>query len=210
MARIAAALVLLLAGLPACSRLPHHPGWVIRSSVEVVGPLPADGYRLIFPYIVGDLYGPVSTGNFVVPVSSTAGGFTLDLNRTQNVLEKELEPVDFSLRFLAIVPREARIARLAPAALQRNGIDPVGAVEWLDARSREPLMLVYIDRPARISGSVTRNGETVRYDIRTVKPDYVWVGGERTSEHETLYTVVPPPQHLVLTITTRQPGQSAR
>jgi hypothetical protein len=200
----------LFAALSGCSRLPHHSGWVIRSAVEVVGPPPAGGYRLIFPYIVGDFYGPAGTGNFVTPVSSTPGGFTLDLNRTQNVLERVLDPVDFSLRFLKIVPRDARIARLAPGALQPNDINPVGTVEWLDAQSRKPLMLVYIDRPARIAGSATRNGETVRYDIRAAKPDYVWIGGMHVGEHETLYTVVPPPRHLILTITTRRPGDPAR
>jgi hypothetical protein len=203
------ALLALLAALSGCSRLPHHPGWVIRSSIAIVGPPPADGYRLIFPYIVGDFYGPPSTGNFVAPVSGGATGFTLDLNRTQDALEKVLEPVDFSLRFLEVVPHDARVARLAPAALQRNDIGPVGTVEWLDARSRQPLMLVYVDRPARIAGSVTRGGETVRYDIRAAKPDYVWIGGVRVSEHDTLYTVVPAPQHLILTITTRRPGESS-
>jgi hypothetical protein len=183
---------------------------VIQSSVEVVGPQPDGGYRLIFPYVVGDFYGPPGTGNFVAPVSSNAAGFTLDLNRTQDSLEKELEPVDFSLRFLEIVPHDARIARLAPAALQRNDIEPVGTVEWRDARSRQPLMLVYVDRPARIAGSVTRGGETLRYDIRAAKPGYVWIGALQAGEHETLYTVVPPPQHLILTITTRRPGESAR
>lgn len=204
------ALLALLAALSGCSRPPHHPSWVIQSSVEVVGPPPDGGYRLIFPYIVGDFYGPPSTGNFVAPVSSDAAGFTLDLNRTQDALEKELEPVDFSLRFLEIMPHDARIARLAPAALQRNDIDPVGTVEWLDAGSRKPLMLVYIDRPARIVGSVTRGRETVRYDIRAAKPDYVWIGGVQLGEHETLYTVVPPPRHLLMTISTRRPGESAR
>jgi hypothetical protein len=179
---------------------------VIQSSLEIVGPPPADGYRLIFPYIVGDFYGPASTGNFVTPVTGSPGGFTLDLNRTRDVLERVLEPADFSLRFLKIVPHDARIARLAPGALQPNGINPVGTVEWLDAQSRKPLMLVYIDRPARIAGSVTRNGETVRYDIRTARPDYVWVGDVQVSAHDTLYTVVPPPKHLMLTINTRHSG----
>ena len=183
---------------------------MIQSSVEVVGPPPAGGYRLIFPYVVGDFYGPPDTGNFVAPVSSAPGGFTLDLNRTQDALEKELGPVDFSLRFLRIVPHDARIARLAPEALQRNDIEPVGRVEWRDARLRKPLMLVYVDRPARIAGSVTRDGETLRYDIRVAKPGYVWIGGVQTGGHETLYTVVPPPQHLLLTITTGRPGDSAR
>ena len=163
--------------------------------------MPANGYRLGFPYIVGDLYGPPDTGNFVTPVSQTAAGFTLDLNRTQKELESELGPADFSLRFLRIVPHEARLARLIPVALQRDGIEPVGRVEWLDAQSRRPVMLVYVDRPARIAGSVVRSGETLRYDIRVAKAGYVWVGAVQAGEHDTLYTTVPAPQQLVLTIT---------
>jgi len=183
---------------------------VIHSSLEIVGPPPVGGYRLIFPYIIGDFYGPADTGSFVAPVSSTRSGFTLDLNRTQEVLEKELGPADFSLRFLEILPRDARIARLAPIALQRNGIDPVGRVEWLDAHSHEPLMLVYVDRPARIAGAITRGGETIRYDIRAARREYLWIGGVAVGEHETLYTVVPRPRHLILTITTLPAGGSTR
>ena len=138
-----AGLIALLLALAGCSRGPHHPDWVIHSAIEIVGPPPDGGYRLVFPYIVGDFYGPPDTGDFVAPVSRTAGGFTLDLNRTQAALESELAPADFSLRLLKAVPADTRLARLAPAALQRNGIDPVGIVEWSDANSRRPLMLVY-------------------------------------------------------------------
>lgn len=201
--RAALALIAALAALSGCARAPHHADWVIHCTLEVVGPPPAGGYRLTFPYIVGDLYGAPNTGDFVAPVSRTSDGFTLDLNRTQEALESELEPSDFSLRFLEITPAKARIARLTPVALQRSGIEPVGTVEWLDAQSRRELMLVYVDRPARIAGSLTRGGETIRYDIRAGKPGYVWVAGIRAGEHDTLYTVVPQPQHLVLTITTR-------
>lgn len=180
---------------------------MIHSSLEIVGAPPAGGYRLVFPYIVGDFYGPASTGAFVAPVSRTAASFTLDLNRTQAMLESELAPTDFSLGFLHIAPHEARIARLAPAALQRDGIDPVGKVEWLDARSRTPLMLVYVDRPARIEGSIARGGEALRYDIRVAKPGYVWIGAVQTGEHHTLYEAVAPPRQLVLTITTGRPAE---
>lgn len=177
---------------------------MIHSSIEVVGPPPAGGYRLIFPYIVGDLYGSPNTGDFVAPVSRTPAGFILDLNRTQEALESELGPTDFSLRFLEVTPHDARIARLTPVALQRNGIEPAGTVEWLDAQSRRPLMLVYVDRPASIAGFLTRGGETIRYDIRAAKPGYVWIGTIRTAEHDTLYTVVPAPRHLVLTISAKR------
>ena len=177
---------------------------MIHSSIQVLGLVPAGGYRLAFPYIVGDFYGPPDTGNFVTPVRQTAAGFTLDLNRTQGSLESDLGPTDFSLRFLEIAPHDARLARLIPIALQREGIDPVGTVEWLDAQSGRPLMLVYVDRPARIEGSVNRGGETLRYDIRVAKAGYVWIGAVQAGEHDTLYTTVRPPQRLVLTITIGQ------
>jgi hypothetical protein len=196
------ALLAVLAALSGCSRAPHHPGWVIHSGLAVVGPPPAGGYRLAFPYIVGDFYGSPNTGDFVVPVSRTPDGFTLDLNRTQQALQSELEPADFSLRFLKITPAKARIARLTPVALQRTGIDSVGTVDWVDAQTHESVMLVYVDRPARIAGSLTRGGETIHYDIRAAKPGYIWISGIRAGQHDTLYTVVPPPRQLVLTITT--------
>ena len=194
-----------LAALSGCGG-PHHPGWVIHSSVQLAGPLPAAGYRLVFPYIAGDLYGSPNTGSFVAPVSESPDGFTLDLNRTQRALDTELGPADFSLRSLHIVPADARFARLTPVALQRNGIEPIGSVEWRDAQSRRPLMLVYIDRPAQIEGAFTRGGETIRYDIRSGNSGYVWVGAKQAGEHETVYTAVPSPQQLILTITPRTSG----
>lgn len=174
---------------------------MIHSSIEFVGPLPAGGYRLIFPYIVGDFYGTPNTGDFVKPVSRTSGGFTLDLNRTQKALESELGPADFELRFMKITPRDARLARLTPVALQRDGIEPVGTMDWVDVPSHRSLMLVYVDRPARIEGSVIRGGNTFRYDIRIANPGYVWIGGIQVSAHDTTYTLVPSPQHLMLQIT---------
>ena len=195
--------VVLLVLVAGCSRAPHHPGWVIHSSVELVGPPPAGGYRLLFPYIVGDFYGSPNTGDFVKPVTRTSAGFTLDLNRTQEALQSELGPTDFELRFMKITPRDARLARLTPIALQRDGIDPVGSMDWLDAQSRRPLMLVYVDRPALIAGAVTRGGETIRYDIHIGSPGYVWIGSIQVRAHDTTYTVVPSPQHLLLRITVR-------
>jgi hypothetical protein len=198
------AVALLVAVLSGCSRGPHHPDWVIHSSIEVIGPPPAGGYRLIFPYIVGDFYGSPNTGAFVAPVSRTSGGFTLDLNRTQEALESELAPTDFELRFMKITPRSARLARLTPIALQPDGIEPVGTMDWLDPRSHRSLMLVYVDRPARIEGAVTRDGNTFRYDIRVARPGYIWIGAIHAGGHDTLYTAVPAPQQPVLTITTKR------
>lgn len=188
--------------LSACSRAAHHAGWVIHSKIDLVGPAPAGGYRLLFPYIVGDLYGSPDTGDFVAPVMRTPDSFVLDLNRTQELLERELAPTDFSLRFLHIIPADARIARLTPIALQRDGIEAVGTVQWLDAQSRRPLMLVFVDRPAQIEGSLSRAGETSRYDIRAPGSGYLWIGSVPVGRHATLYTAVAPPRRLILMIST--------
>jgi hypothetical protein len=188
--------------LAACGRAPPHPGWVIHFTVEIAGPPPPGGYRLVFPYIVGDLYGSPNTGAFVEPARRPSGRFVLDLNRTQEILERELEPTDFALGFLRVTPAQTRIARLTPIALERDGIDPVGTVQWLDERTRRPLMLVYVDRPARIAGSFTRAGRTIGYDIRATAPGYVWIGSGPAGERETLFRAVPAPRGLILRINT--------
>ena len=175
---------------------------MIHSAIEFAGPPPPGGYRLVFPYIVGDLYGSPNTGAFVEPASRGPGSFVLDLNRTREVLERELEPTDFTLGFLHVTPAQTRIARLTPIALERDGIDPVGTVQWLDERTRRPLMLVYVDRPARIAGSFTRAGKTIGYDVRTTAPGYVWIGSVSAGAQETLFRAVPAPRRLILRINT--------
>lgn len=159
---------------------------------------------------MGDLYGSPNTGAFVEPVSRGPGSFVLDLNRTQAVLERELEPTDFTLGFLHVTPAQTRIARLAPIALERDGIDPVGTVQWLDERTGRPLMLVYVDRPARIAGSFTRAGKTISYDIRATAPGYVWIGSVAVGDQATLFRAVPAPRRLILRIDTFSPDRSLR
>ncbi len=201
-----AVLLSALALLAGCSPAPPHPGWVIPFTLEVQGPPAPGGYRLLFPYIAGDLYGTVNTGDFVHPVRGPAGALVLDLNRTAGDLRRELVSTHFSLAFLSITPPEARIARLAPLALERGGIDPVGRAEWLDAGSGRPLMLVYFDRPARITGVLTRHGETLRYDIAARRAGYVWVGEWAPAPHERLFSAVPSPARVILRIRMRAPA----
>ena len=196
---------MLLVALAGCSREPHHPDWVIHSSIEVIGPPPAGGYRLIFPYIVGDLYGSSNTGAFrrAGDAGHPPASHSTSTARRRRWRRSSGPPISSS-DFMKIMPRDARLARLAPVALQRDGIDAVGTMDWLDAQSRRSLMLVYVDRPARIEGAITRGGKTIRYDVRVARPGYVWIGAIETGGHDTLYTAVPPPQHPVLTITAKR------
>jgi hypothetical protein len=187
----------------------QHADWVIHSRVAFVEadlrtarePLPRDSFRMFFPYIAGDLYGPPTTGDFIHPLINTDGTFEMDLNRTHPDLLRSLQPTEFSLEYLKIEPADARIARLAPMALQQDGIERVAAVEWVDARSDERLMLVYMDRPSRITGTLSRNGHTIRYNIQAAAPGYVWVGRRETAAGEQTYTQVQRPESVLLALT---------
>jgi hypothetical protein len=194
-------LVLVLVGLSACQKAPPpRTDWMIHSRLVFMSadlkterpPLAQSQFRLSFPFIAGDIYGAPTTGDFFNPTLGPDYRFDIDLNRGHPALLKSLERTDFSVTYLHSQPADARVARLAPMVLQADGIEPVGRTEWVDGDSRQTLMLLYLDRPATISGG--------KYAIRTLASGYVWVGlvGEA-------YKVVPAPAHLLLAVTPAVP-----
>jgi hypothetical protein len=192
----------------------NHPQWVIHSKVvfkeadltTAREPLPQSAFRLTFPYVAGDLYGSPNVGDFIHPVLKADYTFEIDLNRTQADLLRSLEPTDFSVDYLKIDPSDARIARLTPLALQADGIEQVATTDWVDTRSNERLMLVYVDRPARITGALTRNGHTIRYNIRASKAGYIWITGIQTEDDELMFTEVERPENVILALTPPHPS----
>ena len=191
-----------------CHRQPaYHPDWVIRSRLAFLSqdlgaerkPLPREQFRLMFPYITGDLYGSPTTGDFINPSLQPDYRFDIDLNRSHESLLASLEPTQFSLSYLHIEPAQARVARLLPLVLQADGIEPLGRADWVDPDSRRALLLLYLDRPATISGRVVASGRPLRYAIQATAPGYVWVG-QRAGADENVYTVVPRPARLLLAV----------
>lgn len=208
---LAASLVaaLLVSACGGRQSLAHRPGWQIHArlvfladDLRTARPVPPrQSFRLWFPYVVGDLYGAPGTGDFVQAAVHQDGTIDIDLGATERDLVRSLEPTDFYLRYLHIVPANARIARLAPAALQANGIDPIGRADWVDLDSHERLMLVYADRPARIVGQTIARGTPVHYDIRFPAAGYVWIAGRESAGQGVTYSAVPAPRHLALAVT---------
>jgi hypothetical protein len=183
--------------LLACSDPPPEPraDWVLHA--RLVFPeraLSADEYRLWFPYVVGDFYGAPDTVDFIQPVPQSDGTIVVDLNEGHDQLLAALKPeaVEFSLSFMKIEPAEARIARLTPMAMQADGIEQVGRTDWIDADSKQRLMLLYADRPCRIYGGP--------YDIRIPAAGFVWIG-ETMRDGKGSYAVTPQPASLELAIT---------
>jgi len=201
------AMELLVGGCSSEDR-PPHPGWVIHSKVVFLTadlaqarPAPAQSqFRVTFPYVTGDLYGAPAIGELSPVPLGADGSFEIDLNRTEKLLSRSLEPTEFSLSYLSIQPAQARIGRLAPMVLQADGIDPLGRVDWVDPDSRRRLLLIYVDRPAHIAGETLARGHLLRYDIRVGAPGYVWVARQAAADADT-FVVVPKPQHLELAVT---------
>jgi len=198
--------LLVLAALSACGEAERdRPAWVINSQLVFLSedlstaraPLTQDQFRLVFPYIAGDLYGSPTTGDFIKPVIGQDYRFRIDLNRTYGALLASLEPTNFSLSYLHIEPAEARVARLAPLMLQADGIEQVGRLDWFDPDSRRELLLLYLDRPATISGQARSRGRFLRYAIQSNAADYVWVARQVTPA-EDVYVAIPRPARLLL------------
>jgi hypothetical protein len=206
----------LLAGCGRNEPESHH-GWVLHSQVRFFtadlqvarDPLPRNSFRLFFPYIAGDLYGPATTGDFIHPVINPDLSFDIDFSRVQQDLSRSLQPTEFSLDYLKIDPPDARLARLAPLALQPDGIEQVAATDWIDATTNERLMLVYVDRPARITGALVRDGYTIRYNVRASAAGYIWIARRKTEDGEQMYTEVEKPERVILALTVPGPAPSA-
>lgn len=209
--------VVAAAGLTGCHQdnpEPHNSGWVLHSRVQFFAsdlqvtqdPLPRGNFRLFFPYIAGDLYGPATTGDFIHPAINTDYTFDIDFGRVQQDLDRSLQPTEFSLEYLKIEPPDARIARLAPLALQPDGIEQVATTDWIDAKTHERLMLVYVDRPARITGALVRQDYTIRYNVRAPARGYIWIARRQTEDGEQMYTEVAKPEAVILALTPPPPA----
>jgi hypothetical protein len=149
------------------------------------------------PYVVGDIYGSPNAGE-ITPVDLRANlTFTMNLNLGYLKLARALVPTAFSQKWLSIEPKEARVARVMPFVLPVDGIAPVGTAEWLDTDSNARLMLVYVDRPARVRGEVVYEGRSLSFDIAAKEAGYLWV---RQPEKSGEFTVVPRPKRLVLAV----------
>jgi len=123
--------------------------------------------------------------------------FEIDLNRSHRALLASLEPTDFSVSYLHIEPPDARVARLAPMMLQADGIEQIARLDWFDPDSKRELLLLYLDRPATLSGRHAGRGRPLRYSIQVSSPGYVWVGRQSNAD-EDVYIATPRPARLLL------------
>lgn len=196
-----------LALLAACAKEelpPQLPTLLVQSHVvflEADGKTeraaPAEKLRLWVPYLVGDMYGSPNEGE-VVPVALNADlSFTMNLNGASKILEKALVPSSFSQKWMAIEPAAARIARVLPFVMPADNIGPVGVSEWLDPGTGSKLILLYVDRPARVIGEIVYEGRKLKFDIVAKEAGYLWV---RQPEGDGTFQAVPRPEKVELAV----------
>ena len=194
--------------LDGCSKPPPpNPDWILRGQLifvsdDLVGErpaLPREAFRLFLPYIAGDLYGSPTTGDFINATIGSDYRFEIDLNRSHPALLASLQPTELSVSYLHVEPAAARLARLAPLVLQADGIEPVGRASWMDGDSRRPLLLLFLDRPANITGQTTVAGRPLRYAIEATSPGYVWVVLQTRTDGD-VYVATARPARLLLAV----------
>jgi hypothetical protein len=174
---------------------PERPDWVLKSRVVFVEAdgkteraAPAEDLRLWVPYVVGDLYGQPNAGELSPTALKPDLSFSLDLNKSNDKLRAALVPTVFSQKWMTIEPAAARV----------DNITPVGRCEWLDKDTGHKLMLVYLDRPARIRGEIVYEGRSLRFDIEAKEAGYLWI---RQPEGSGEYRVAPWPGRVLLAVT---------
>jgi hypothetical protein len=198
-----------LLALGACGRRepppePVRADWVLQSRVaffeadrKTPRPAPKENLRLWVPYVVGDLYGAPNAGELAPVKLKPDLTFSLDLNKSHEKLALALVPTEFSQKWMTIEPKEARVARLSPWVMPADGINPVGLCEWLDIDSGDKLMLVYVDRAARIRGEIVYEGRSLRFDIEAPEAGYLWI---RQPEGSGEFRVAPWPGRVLLAV----------
>lgn len=160
---------------------------------------PRQALRIWAPMLVGDLYGSPNEGEAVQIALNRDLTFRMDLNGVGKTIEKGLVPTRFSQKWMAIEPADARVARVMPFVLEADGIAPAGTAEWLDLASGERLMLIYVDRPARIRGDIVYEQRRLQFEIDAAEAGFVWV---RQPEGNGTFRSAPAPEpgNLVLAV----------
>ncbi len=158
---------------------------------------PKEPLRLWVPYLVGDIYGSPNEGEIVPVKLNPDMSFRMNLNGADKILARGLVPTQFSQKWMAIEPVEARVARVLPFVMPADNIGPVGVSEWLDPASGSKLMLIYVDRPARIRGDIVYESRRLQFDIEAPQAGYLWI---RQPDGNGTYRAAPWPKDVVLAV----------
>lgn len=132
---------------------------------------------LVFPLIPGQIFGnPDSKPVFI---KALEGKLEFSLALDASVAETDSAALSLRdvrvTRGLQVSPAATRFARLATFAFNSNTGAEVGGAGFIDAQSRDHLILIYADRACRITGTLHTGDEQHRHDIVLPGRGFHWV-----------------------------------
>lgn len=142
---------------------------------------------LAFPYIPGEIAGSITTKPLLVMRVRGDLAFHIDLNK----IKKQMAAGAATLRDgpgargLVVKPAQTRFARLATFALSPKRPRSLGGGAFMDPVSRNLLILVYVDRPCRITGRQRAPGMVADYDVHFKSAGFHWLEADRVGRHHT-------------------------
>ncbi len=191
--RVPGLIVLVIAAfVPGCASnsavpagLVHGGVKLLDASVEYVGPdnvkLQSTHFSrkivLAFPHISGAIFGaPDSSPVYIVKVDEQLR-FSLNLQDKLPEIKSAAAPLsnEWKLLGLSVKPENTRIARLGTFPFDAVTRKPLGGGGFIDPVSRNTLILVYVDRPCEIKGSIDFDNELYEHNLKFSTGGFHWI-----------------------------------
>ncbi len=200
----------LAAPVPTDSALPDKMtfrlGYFSRELTPIADPSLPSKVSFRIGLIAGNLYGKVNSPVLVQYLLTVGEPSTLDLATMKPTIERLAVPLtDSATRDgLVVIPRETRLARLSTVVAHPNTEKGVGAASFRGSPPSETLVIVYFDRPCKVSGSVRGPTATVSYDVTIEKRGVYMLRIVRDSPEAARVTMAARPVQLVLGVVPRR------
>ena len=135
---------------------------------------------LVFPVIPGQIFGDPSGPPVFIEEVASEQRLTLDLARAEPLLEGVARVMRNSrmTRGLHILPNNTRLARIGTFPFDARTEEPLGAGGFIDAATRDYLILMYFDRACHLTGALQLDEAEFRHDIEIPAAGFYWVQGE--------------------------------
>lgn len=122
---------------------------------------------LVFPYVPGQIFGSPGSDILFTVLLTPQGGLQLDLTRALPGLRQGATTLQAGVNTegLSIRPAGTRLARIGTFPFDAGTLEPLDEGGFIDARTREHMILVYFDRPCVLSGTLRVGEESYLHDI---------------------------------------------
>lgn len=122
---------------------------------------------LVFPYIPGQIFGSPGSELLFTALLTPQASLQLDLTRALSALDRGAITLQAgeNTAGMSIRPAGTRLARIGTFPFDARTREPLGEGGFIDARTREHMILMYFDRPCALSGTLEVDGESYLHDI---------------------------------------------